>query len=470
MKKFYSTLAIAALACATAAAVNPASKHEVRFMDPATGEELVATPGARENNGMMKAGQSSPTSRADILGMYLLDRRNGFNSSDTGQTSVEIVAGEGADDILIYGLIPDSYAVLPLNAKVSFSGESPTITIPQQNLFEFENADGSPAGVYCGIYPVDQSGKTGTVASNFVLELWPQCTITNTQTGDVVKQFDNPLWVPQPLNRFLLVTSDASSATQLRGYAGYYQTFILPMETYAEETQTLFNKNEYNWVEVGTASFEDGWMHYFSETMGFTNPYNLKLYRNAADSYDFLLANPYGEGTPYASFNANGEEGYIRVNVQDPECVMIVPGVYSGVNLACMPTGVGKLYMANAAGVSHYLDGNSLEIVKEDAEFYGDELSTMTGNVANIVKCQVANNANVFTYDGWYNSDDMPIQMSAKITFPEGVIGGVEGIVMDSENSVKTYYNLQGVQIANPAAGEIVIVKEGSKTSKIVVR
>ncbi|MCH5223943.1 MAG: hypothetical protein J1E82_07855 [Muribaculaceae bacterium] len=45
---------------------------------------------------------------------------------------------------------------------------------------------------------------------------------------------------------------------------------------------------------------------------------------------------------------------------------------------------------------------------------------------------------------------------------------GIEAI--GSENSVVTYYNLQGVRVQNPAQGGIYIMKQGSKTSKVIVR
>lgn len=57
--------------------------------------------------------------------------------------------------------------------------------------------------------------------------------------------------------------------------------------------------------------------------------------------------------------------------------------------------------------------------------------------------------------------------MNSKITLPSA---GVEGVISDSENVAKRYFNLQGVEIANPEAGQVVIVKEGNKASKTIVR
>ena len=46
---------------------------------------------------------------------------------------------------------------------------------------------------------------------------------------------------------------------------------------------------------------------------------------------------------------------------------------------------------------------------------------------------------------------------------------GVEGIIADTENAAPVYYNLQGVEISNPAAGTIVIVRKGNKAYKQLV-
>lgn len=46
---------------------------------------------------------------------------------------------------------------------------------------------------------------------------------------------------------------------------------------------------------------------------------------------------------------------------------------------------------------------------------------------------------------------------------------GVADIVID-ENAPVEYYNLQGVRVANPAQGELVIIRQGSKAIKSIIR
>ncbi|MDE5554682.1 MAG: hypothetical protein K2J10_05805, partial [Muribaculaceae bacterium] len=47
---------------------------------------------------------------------------------------------------------------------------------------------------------------------------------------------------------------------------------------------------------------------------------------------------------------------------------------------------------------------------------------------------------------------------------------GITNVTVDNENAPVEYYNLQGIRVNQPAAGSIVIMKQGTKTSKFIVR
>lgn len=47
---------------------------------------------------------------------------------------------------------------------------------------------------------------------------------------------------------------------------------------------------------------------------------------------------------------------------------------------------------------------------------------------------------------------------------------GIANVTIDNENAPIEYYNLQGIRVNQPAAGSIVIMKQGTKTSKLIVR
>lgn len=53
--------------------------------------------------------------------------------------------------------------------------------------------------------------------------------------------------------------------------------------------------------------------------------------------------------------------------------------------------------------------------------------------------------------------------------YVEKGVSGIEGIATDNdENAAVEYFNLQGVKIANPAAGQVVIRRQGSKITKMI--
>ena len=57
------------------------------------------------------------------------------------------------------------------------------------------------------------------------------------------------------------------------------------------------------------------------------------------------------------------------------------------------------------------------------------------------------------------------------LRFKEGATeGSVNGIVNDNVNAPVEYYNLQGVRVANPTAGQLIIKKQGTEVTKVLVK
>ncbi|MBD5329126.1 MAG: hypothetical protein HDS03_04475 [Bacteroides sp.] len=59
------------------------------------------------------------------------------------------------------------------------------------------------------------------------------------------------------------------------------------------------------------------------------------------------------------------------------------------------------------------------------------------------------------------------IQLPSDYILPEA---GVNSVCVDDSNAPVKYFNLQGMEVANPEAGQLVIKKQGSKTSKFIVK
>ena len=95
------------------------------------------------------------------------------------------------------------------------------------------------------------------------------------------------------------------------------------------------------------------------------------------------------------------------------------------------------------------------------------------------IKFQGVSTANTGGYYKWQNSDwskvGQPGGASVEFTVPYIKKGGdgptaIEDVLDNDSNAPVEYYNLQGVRINEPAAGQVVIRRQGSKVSKVVVR
>lgn len=120
----------------------------------------------------------------------------------------------------------------------------------------------------------------------------------------------------------------------------------------------------------------------------------------------------------------------------------------------CYPT---NSYNANGEVTDYILDA----VLDEDE--YGNSVMLIDGRWQ--VLCEL----------GW-----LGYFMDTKITFdfnlltgekhPTGGESGVKDMTVDNANAPVVYYNLQGVRVANPAAGGIYIRQQGNKVAKVLVK
>lgn len=78
-------------------------------------------------------------------------------------------------------------------------------------------------------------------------------------------------------------------------------------------------------------------------------------------------------------------------------------------------------------------------------------------------RVDVANDDNHY----WFENSDLYAKLKAS-DLPDGVLTGISEIVEDTDNSPAVYYNLQGVRVDNPAAGNIYIKVTRKGSEKIL--
>lgn len=78
-------------------------------------------------------------------------------------------------------------------------------------------------------------------------------------------------------------------------------------------------------------------------------------------------------------------------------------------------------------------------------------------------RVDVANDANLY----WFENSDLYAKLKAS-DLPDGVLTGISEIVEDTDNGPAVYYNLQGVRVDSPAAGNIYIKVTRKGSEKIL--
>lgn len=78
-------------------------------------------------------------------------------------------------------------------------------------------------------------------------------------------------------------------------------------------------------------------------------------------------------------------------------------------------------------------------------------------------RVDVANDANHY----WFENNDLYVKLKAS-DLPDGVLTGISDIVDDTDNGPAVYYNLQGVRVDNPTAGNIYIKVTRKGSEKIL--
>ena len=238
-----------------------------------------------------------------------------------------------------------------------------------------------------------------------------------------------------------------------------------PLEIFA------FNADE--WAYAGVAVFQDAW---FAELFNVNIPaYDVDLYRSKLNENRFLLFDPYGPSTPYGEYgiNESPDEGFLVFDMTDPDCVLFEPLVYS----ITMDTGdeeesdLQKFYCYNAEGYYYYLqDATTEEIISnfdmnEKACSFFDPSDRYLG-IYNGLFDMIPEGTLGAGYS-WTGAS-----MEGYVILPEGYNddSSVKDIIGADNNAPAEYFNLQGVRVNNPEKGQLVIVRQGSKASKQVVR
>lgn len=220
------------------------------------------------------------------------------------------------------------------------------------------------------------------------------------------------------------------------------------------------DENPDNWTDCGMAKFTDGMLQDFiSNIPSQTTECMLQQSKNNPGRY--RLVNPYSGLKEYAALN-KGHEGhnhYITINAEDPEII------YFEESLIGMESARYGLMRISSATYYYTHGGATLEECKEMEYGALIEDGVMTFPTEESLLFSMTG------YDGgdWLITDS---ECLTKIELPEGFsfTAGIGNVTADSEDAPAEYYDLRGIRVSTPRAGELYIVRSGSKVTKAIVR
>ena len=443
MKQLYTTLALASMMVGTISAAVPFGSDAQKSFEVPSKAMALSNELVEFNRQMLDKGTETRaiSSIEDIVGPYKVNEDWWYPFEGTQPESPSFYISALSENLVEISVTNMAFCV-PILASVDLA--SGTITIKADDN---KNLNADPY-MELHLRYINDDGTTTKVSS---------VTGTITSSGQI------------DFLRSVLLWGDDGGY-----YFGCGYLALTPMEMFS------FNANE--WVECGTAKFTDN----------FLNPLlvandekpipttEAAFYYNKANPSTCLLNNPYGVAQ-WTEAVGEVENGFIVFDISNHDCVTMSPLVGSGVIInfgSQNEPDIQELYFFNNEGYQ-VMSGRSTESLVEEVEeamdpfnqTIADYLSvydeaTRTVNIRNGFFGQTTEPLAKY----FWNGVSGPAYLTATIVLPEAYVSGVNDIVTEDSNAPVKYYNLQGMEVANPEAGQLVIKKQGSKTSKFIVK
>ncbi len=272
----------------------------------------------------------------------------------------------------------------------------------------------------------------------------------------------------------------AYSDVACKNRAGYFGLFDVVSIVKKPDTDS----NE-GWTDLGKALFADPWVlpafniNALEQTQ---YQFEVALQQNDADKNVYRLVDPY-KGNVFAQVNSSTKGGYIEFNVSDPEHV-----TFSAVDagFANSQLGVTKFYCLNylswAAGYLGEDPANVVGLVDMPYTTFKDGVITLSSIETTETDETTGAETKVTMYDavfgvqgdiyGGYNWQDKDENLVPALGFIDMSSAlGVGSVISDNDSVAPVhYFNLQGIEVSEPVAGQLTIRVQGSKATKILVK
>lgn len=354
----------------------------------------------------------------DYYGLYAWYKLVGLQGHDGYEkSSIEIAPSDIPGHVNIYGI----YSNYPIDAEID--ANKGTITIKRQ--FICYNSY-----YYCDVF-VQPYMNVATAYESTQIEPCDKFEIKYCPDGiDVNGEHDYDGWLLNTRatadETYLLGIQAEQDGSKLGYFNLAFQNHFAPLDTYFECAGCRMNKSfefsQNEWKYCGKASINDGWIAPIFELSNF-DKYSVLCYRNIYNPDEVLLMNPFGEDTPFAELNDRPTQGYIILNIANPNCILAMPFIRSGFNHESFR---GEIFAFNYEGMEYYFYDKSYEDIEEAIYHEGMYNSTMDENGAiTLNNLRVALMDNIF--EGYSNdSEDGTFIAKSIIQLPDDAYAPME--------------------------------------------
>lgn len=247
------------------------------------------------------------------------------------------------------------------------------------------------------------------------------------------------------------------------------------------------NPNEADYKLVGTGKYTDCYFRYlFKDPTAFPDA-DVEIYQHKEDGSKIAVKNPYdtefAKESELISDRESAGKGWLLFNIVADELdgtlyACMEPMVNCGVDMgpeydeSGNPTGKyndDEYYLFNEEGGMYYSGGfDQLARLIDECQNVGAPLSVFEDNKIEIVNQYFGTEDAPDGYYWW--TSETAVRTPGLVILPEGFeYSGISNVAADANAPVR-YYNLQGVQIAAPVKGQLVIKTQGNKSMKFIGR
>lgn len=258
------------------------------------------------------------------------------------------------------------------------------------------------------------------------------------------------------------------------GINSFFNLFdAVGMEKYVEPT----NPNE-GWKSVGNATLYDPWLlpAFDLDEDVVAQGYAVELQQNETTASLYRLVNPYKGECPVAQYNTSTKNGYIEFDIADPEHVWFT-GTEAG--FAQSQLGISKFYPIDVlSALAHSYNMTAADVIaalgeecayttyKDGVVTLGSKELTDEGETYTEYAACFGTQSKQYGMYGWKDKQGNSVPMAGKIVFPGA---GVSNLGVENSGKAR-YFNLQGVELARPAAGQVVIRVCDGKSVKMLAK